>query len=568
MRARLHGLVTGIIITIGLLKSFVYLRVDPDAQHSGFVYAQAIAVSNGLLPNKNFLSPYGVIGPMLNGLWLKLTVDSLFNLLFLYGILTVLTGYLIQRNASRYVDRKVGILLNLTWVLMMATTIPWPSILSTFLCIASFTILIENISKFRASTKVSAMFLFPVVICLQLSVLTRIQLLVVPLAFSIYLLCNLRKLNKPIVKFWFVTNLVIGLSLLAILIWAGIFSAYIEQAILWPMTEFSHPSFNLSWWFSFVWFPLSGLLLLASISIGIKVFNEVKISVAFAYMAVLVLIFFGFYLLAGVEFSGQNTNTLRTLPGLIKNASINFQFIVFYSSASLFLAGIVFYFLGLRKVMAFGTSKFFDLEHFIILLMGVTGLSQLYPLRDNVHLWFVAPLLLVSSSYYFGLVQRNRALWRMSLAVTLGCLVFVQSITLLKFAITDRDALTSYALRGLVSNSNQNLGADSAMRFFDENLTGRALRNNCIDSLFSVAKGRYISIDGNFSANSFKNFTDVLPIVDPSSNQPLYTFECRISISQIQKFVRQGAVIVFQSPNISSTAGNDQYFNVLFQNQK
>ena len=566
MHSRLYKLLTGIVLSIGMLKSFLYLRVDPDAQHSGFVYAQAIAVSNGLLPNRDFLSPYGVTGPVLNGLWLKLTTDSLLSLLLFYGILTGLTGYLIQRISSRYVGRKIGILLNLIWVLTMATTIPWPSILSTFLSLISFTILIENLSKFRSSVKVNRIFLIPVVIALQISILTRIQLLLVPVLFSIYLLCNLKKVNLQIVRFWFGTNLVIGSTLIILLTVTNILPSYIDQAILWPLTEFSHPSFNLSWWFSFVWFPASSALLLLITYLGVKVFKTEKTYLGLSYIAIVVLIFSLFHFYSNMEFTSYNTNTLRTVPGLVKNASTNFQFILFYSSAMFLLAGIVYSLSTVRKSMVFEISRLFDLEHFIIMLMGFTGLSQLYPLRDNVHLWFVAPLLMVSASYYFRLIHWNKDQVKKSLVVILSSILFVQTMVLFKFIQVDRKPLTSYALRGLFSDSQHQLGIDKTMYFLDKNLTNRVLRNNCVDSLYSVARGKYVSVDGNFSSNSFGNFTDIVPIVDPSPNKPLYVLECRISNLKIQEILSGGATITFQSGNLAKPTEIEQYFDVLFRN--
>jgi hypothetical protein len=565
MRAKIYGSITGVVLLLGLLKSFLYLRVDPDAQHSGFVYAQAIAVSNGLMPNKNFLSPYGVTGPFLNGLWLKLTTDSLFSLLFLYGIFTVLTGYLIQRNATRYAGRKIAIPLNLSWVLTMGTTIPWPSILSTLLCLTSFTILLENVDKFKSRKNEPRLFLVPVVILLQISVLTRVQLMLVPLVFSIYLICFIKKLNRRLIKFWFLANLITGLTLMVILSVSGILPGYVDQAIIWPLTEFSHPPFNLSWWFSFVWFPLSSLVIVAMAYFGVAIFKKQKVNLVIVYAAVISLTFLCLYLLSNTEFAGSNTDTLRTLPGLIKNTSVNFQFIISYSSAMLFLAGALLQLVNVRRIPHFGTSRFFELEHFIILIVGLTGLSQLYPLRDNVHLWFISPLLIVSATYYFSSFRLTISPSNKSLVTILSCIVLIQLIALLRFALVDREPLKSYELRGLVSNTQFHLGIDKSMRLLDENVARRELRNNCIDSLFSVSKGKYVSIDGNFSSNSFGNFTDVVPIVDARPTQPSYIFECRIPNSRVQEIILQGSTIVFQSPSLFGEKPGQDFFDVLFK---
>jgi hypothetical protein len=238
---------------------------------------------------------------------------------------------------------------------------------------------------------------------------------------------------------------------------------------------------------------------------------------------------------------------------------------MFYASAMFLFAGIGYYLSRVRKNIISGISGFFDLEHFLIMLMGFTGLSQLYPLRDNIHLWFVSPLLMVSASFYFRSIKRNSNQIKKSLVVILSCLVFVQSIALFRFIHVDREPLSSYALRGLISDSKYQHGIANSMHFLDENLSERVLRNNCVDSLFSVAKGKYVSVDGNFSANSFGNFTDSVPVVDASPTGPSYVFECRLFESRIQEIVRDGAIIVFRSLGQTNASPGEESFDVLFQ---
>jgi hypothetical protein len=384
-------------------------------------------------------------------------------------------------------------------------------------------------------------------------------------AFSVYLVCRKKNLNKQVIRFWFVANLVVGSIFVGILTLLEILPAYLYQAIVWPLTEFSHPPLNLSWWFSFVWFPLSILLLLAMTYSGFAVLKSEQVHFRLLFVVMVFLTFSLFHLTSRIEFSGSNTNTLRTLPGLLKNAAMYFEFIVCYSSAMVFLAGITFNSVLLWRNPKFGISKFFKPEHFMVMTMGLTGIFQLYPLKDNVHLWFASPLLIVSATYYLKLVLWDKSLFTRSLAVILSCLVIVQCIVLFRFALVDREPLSSYSLRGLISNSEFQLGIGKSMQLLDENLSGRVLRNNCVDSLFSVAKGKYVSIDGNFSSNSFGNFTDTVPVVDPSPLQPDYFFECRISNFRIQELVREGAIIVFQFPRAVDAGKSKGDYDVLFQ---
>jgi hypothetical protein len=299
------------------------------------------------------------------------------------------------------------------------------------------------------------------------------------------------------------------------------------------------------------------------IYIGIRIFNKSNAYLGFMFGTGISVSFLLFYVTSNMAFSGSNTNTLRTLPGLLKNTSLNLQSIIYYSSATFFLSGIIFHLVSLRRSTKLGITRFFEIEHFIIAIMGLAGLSQLYPLKDIVHLWFIAPLLIVSAAYYFSSLDLACSPIKKSLVVILSCLVLIQFIVMFRFTLIDREPLKSYELRGLVSNSKLHLGIDKSMQVLDKSINGRVLRNNCIDSLYAVAKGKYVSVDGNFSANSFGNFTNTVPVVDPATFQPHYVFECRISGSQIQEFVSEGMLIVFQSKNLTYT--EEDYFDVLFK---
>ena len=111
---------------------YFHICIDPGLYHSGFVYAQSIEVKNELFLNLNFFSPFGIAGTLLNGLWLGLTTDSPMSLLLLYGLITVVIGYLLQIDLRNCIPENLPKLIKLTWVATLATAMPWPSLLTTF----------------------------------------------------------------------------------------------------------------------------------------------------------------------------------------------------------------------------------------------------------------------------------------------------------------------------------------------------------------------------------------------------------------------------------------------------
>lgn len=563
MRNRTNGLITPLIISFEVIKIYFFLRADPEPQHSGFVYAQSIAVSNGLIPNKNFLSPYGVVGPILNGVWIKLIGDSLFGLLFFYGLLTIAIGYLIQRICSRYVGRYLAVLLNITWVITLATTMPWPSIISTLLCLFSLMVLLENREKLESFSNNSILFLLPVIIFLQLASLTRMHLILVPAAISLFLIIYRDSLNNNVIKFWFVGNLFFGLFFLLILHLSGALPGYIDQVVVWPLTEFAHPTFDISWWFSLIWFPLSFLLLLSMIFIGLKIISSDRNFSKIPYMLIVTAIFGALYYFSQKSFGNANIGTLRNLSGLVKNTSVNLQFMVGYCAGMFFVIGLCINLASLVKNKFWRRKEYLSLENFLMVLMGASGLIQLYPLRDNVHLWFISPLLIVPSIYYFRLFVTNIRSISSILVLVLSCFIFVQCVAINRFLDIDRVPLKSYELRGMVGRADIHLDVDKTMQQIDTRISGRVLRNNCVDSLYSIGRGRYLSIDGNFAANSFGNFVQRVPRVDPIETSPKFIFECRVTNSQIDDYRQENLIVLFKQPLLFSIGSKEVIYNVL-----
>jgi hypothetical protein len=295
-RARLTWKIPTALV-VGLETLFVYFHVrnDPDPYHSGFVYAQSIAVQNGLLPQVNFLSPYGVVGPLINGLWLELTSDSLLSLLLIYGFITVAIGYLIQVIVRIFAPEVLAKLLNLTWVITLATATPWPSILTTLFTLSAVTILLKFHSYTRSESFKNHLFLIPVAALIFAAVLSRIHLIITPILISLVILCNRKNFSGPFIRNWFAINLstfgfvIFGLHSFNIL------SGFIDQVIVWPLTQFESPPINASFIASFIRSPISLLIVFIFTKFAIK--SRVSANCVYLSFFVVLIIFFSSYFL-------------------------------------------------------------------------------------------------------------------------------------------------------------------------------------------------------------------------------------------------------------------------------
>lgn len=555
-----------ILLTIQPICLFLFLRNDPDPFHSGFVYSQSLAVSDGLLPNKNFLSPYGAIGPLLNGLWLNTVNNSLLSLLLLYGLISIFSGYLMSREISRLTSPITGYLLSSVWILSLASAMPWPSILTTLLTLFSITLLIRNRHRASNDSPMKHLYLVPVVIFLDLAFLTRIHLGITPVLISIYILFRRKSLNPIFVKTWFGLQIVIGISIILLLGFLGVLKPFIEQVIVWPLTEFENPPINSSFLFSFIWFP-AALTLILCLSWIVYSINNASSSHFLRILSSLIslLCFYFLYYFSKHNFSDADVTTIKTLPGFIKNASVNMQFVLGHAAGTAAFLGLIFLVIKRNLRSKLLSSSVQEYEFLLMATLGVTGIIQLYPLHDNVHLWFVTPLLLVPAMYSIKLIVHNLYQYLKPLNVVLVTILLIQLISLANVLSVSRVPLKSSELQGMFASENYRNTTDRTMQLLAVHVTERNLRNNCKASLFSVAEKKYRSIDGNFSDNFFSLFAKSTPIVDPSTNIPEFVFECGIGPEKRENLISDGLRVVFEVPHFDEHSRNRKIYNVLFK---
>ena len=111
-------------------------------------------------------------------------------------------------------------------------------------------------------------------------------------------------------------------------------------------------------------------------------------------------------------------------------------------------------------------------------VLGFTGLIQLYPLHDNVHLWFVTPLLAVPAFYFLSITSMNRSIILQGVLIATLCLIPVQILEFYNFNTVPRVKLSSYELRGMSADNRFQVNVDRTMRLLNENLKRRDLNDH------------------------------------------------------------------------------------------
>jgi hypothetical protein len=203
-------------------------------------------------------------------------------------------------------------------------------------------------------------------------------------------------------------------------------------------------------------------------------------------------------------------------------------------------------------------------EKFLLIALGLTGIAQLYPLNDNVHIWFVTPLLLIPAAYFsksFLMKSRSSSI---SFSLMLVAFLVVQSVSAYDIFKIDRVNLVSYEQRGLLGSKYYFSSVDQTIVLLAKHVKGRELRNNCIQGIFAVSGGKYNSIDGNFSSNSYEKFAQTIPTVDPSEKESKYILECNLTYDGLLRASETYSQVIFKLNLNSSSDPVLSTYNVLF----
>jgi hypothetical protein len=161
--------------------------------------------------------------------------------------------------------------------------------------LSAVTILLKFHSYTRSESFKNHLFLIPVAALIFAAVLSRIHLIITPILISLVILCNRKNFSGPFIRNWFAINLstfgfvIFGLHSFKIL------SGFIDQVIVWPLTQFESPPINASFIASFIWFPISLLIVFIFTKFAIK--SRVSANCVYLSFFVVLIIFFSSYFL-------------------------------------------------------------------------------------------------------------------------------------------------------------------------------------------------------------------------------------------------------------------------------
>jgi hypothetical protein len=478
-----YGSIKALIVISIFVLVYQKIHWDPNPTHDGYVYSNALMVSKGYFPNRDFFAQYGPGAPLIQGHFLKIFGDSILTLRVFNLVLLSAISILLYILLKKYTTSNLSFLISVFWFLMHVTSWAWPSNITTFFTLCSM----HLCSRKNRQTKISSVAVSFAGFLLGIAVFVRIHSMVQ--VFLVLLFIIVSRVPRKVIFAWFTGSLVGILLCVLILLHLGALDDYFNQSILWASQQGVYMSGDggtreltfLSFLLSSKWYLIVSVELVITFFLfksvsgsGIKFrdFYQVLFSASAA-------VFFGYIgLSSNRSFVAENATNLKYVIGMF----ISMVILFFPLYALLKLRN------SIRGEIAIEYLPF---------VIALAALTQLYSSPDGAHLWWIMPVLFVG---FFSLpVLSNFLSQPFILKASYNLIFFCLILSLIDIAAgfkVQRVQLTNSIEAGM-------LGSESYQRTVDQTLTylsrtvkvDSTLLNVCPSAIFSVADNRLLTFD-------------------------------------------------------------------------
>jgi hypothetical protein len=191
----------------------------------------------------------------------------------------------------------------------------------------------------------------------------------------------------------------------------------------------------------------------------------------------------------------------------------------------------------------------------LALAFGVPCFSQLFPITDSYHTWFVAPIYI--SCLVIVATEFSYTRYLASLRIFLVALLLILQVQIFWDISDSRYNFKNSTLLGMRSSLYSAPYLDETMNLLDKHLKPNSTRFVCGDGIYSAAKGKYNSIDSRF--------VDWAPKHSQSEKEIKLLFTCYVDEDTIKEYTDKGWKIVFRTPfNTKPDGILYKRFNVLY----
>jgi hypothetical protein len=541
--SRIFQKILWLVLSFQIYLFYLFSKVEPDPYHDGFIYAPAVAVADGLLPNRDFFAQYGPISPLIQGTWLWITSPTILNLKILNCIFVAGISIILVQILKKRLRTELAQLISIAWVSWFAASMPWPSVITTLFTLVAFGSLLNSKNSGKIRLVLAA-------VCLVLAVFTRIQTFLFLLAL-IPIYCFEKDFEKRKVYRLFLlasfVSFVVGVLAMSSL---GILDHYIQQSIVWASQAYSEVEISKSFLTSFVWFPISFLALLL-IVFSIR-WMRTKDAFGIFIFSLLTLVLFG---LNQIEINGNVS--LSNPQVLVVYATRSILHLTGYASA---FSVVILSSYWLVRSNGFKNLKSAPL---LALLWGLLALGQLWPLHDDIHVWFITPLLIVATIFALPNKSFDKLNLTKPVAILLMSILFVNSLQNIKFLSIERSPYKNFSMAGLFGDSKKVYLVDTSMDYLQSARLLGTYRNQCTHGLYAIVGGKYAVSDGAFAANSRTEYVNWYPTGIENQTSVFFNFYCGLSRDHYSK-IADSQQLLYVVGNERDLQRSDS-FNVLYR---
>lgn len=505
-----------------VLNVFFFARFDIDSYHDGFIYPMALLSSEGKLPNKDFFSFYGPLGPLVQGTWLKVFGSSLFILRMHGALLIILIGLLMFLLCRKQLGISWSLIITSIWMishpLIVNPSLPWPDLYVTLIQLVALLYLTHGKSELKT------IHYFVLGFILSVAVMAKINALL-PAAFTMILLIYAIRLRKAIsVLIGFLT----GISMFSLIMMKfNIFGAFYEQTILYNFNRYDEGKsirgiFNLK---ILVYGIILAVTLVFIRNMNNRLVSHKNLLSFFSILASLVLFAVSWkYRQIAVPFSALEFTPQAAAQNFLKNSP---YWLLFGVS---FLAILY----GMKFLVRKSRNEASEIE-LIFAAVSLSSFLLLYPNPEPAHIWYMIPTGVV------GVIKLSRLDENDPLIRNIGFLILLPSFMGL-FAVSiqylqiPRENHQIEFLKPMKSVKANVISIDKTLQELDSNVGSQKMQNNCVLGLFAVPGNSYVVSDFQY--------VDLTKPFGTRKIEAPYAFECDVSKERLE-LIRRSYEILF-----------------------
>jgi hypothetical protein len=523
---------TPLYLLLGILNLSILVpqaSLDPDPHHDGVMFAAAVAVADGKVPNRDVFAQYGPLAPMIHGQILKIFGVQLLNLRLATAVMLVLTALILFALLRSQVGFKTAFLLQLLWVvsypkLPLPPLMPWASVICTLLLLAAWSC--WKIASNSDTNLFKIRFLYFLSgLTISLAIFVRIQMLFFVLLLVVFILY--KSYNRdPLFSQSKYFALGCSILILGFVLWMsnnGSLGDFIEQCITWPRefygsaylptTIFTKDGFIYwSTWYYYPFFFFVAFLL-------------VRLSKKYQGLFILRDRRYGYILWTSTAILAIALSFLGTFevnPKSYLNPLLQLQWLIEKIPLSLF------YFLaalGFIKIVSFLLPGQRSFGFFEITIIGA-AIAQLYPGNDPIHLWWIAPILLVALIPSLYKDKINSESMRSFSIFLLVFFLLLSVVNLMQLHSKDRIYFPEETvLSGMQAPLDESRFVGRSIELLTQYSTSNQISFDCADGLYATAGGSYLPVD--------KYFVNWGPARNPTKRDTSIIFICRTGYDEM-----------------------------------